>query len=228
MTDNDPTPPSPRLHLPDRLKIGLQRLRLEALESLQNLRAYEYTGTTLNRTVAIKSPNDWPTVHRSTLEDLLRVTFEYYRRLHDENDLKKAVLRLFATDIPDLPPHPDYITFEETHECTEPMHSAFHLDLRALEMLTIDQLVDQIYADRLIKRDLHGFVTRVPVLCEYFRTPLFHSSQAKFYELVVDAFEQHPNRDQIPWASTPAIHQVRFSKDAPIVGQLATIADPFA
>ena len=101
MTDNDPTPPSPRLHLPDRLKIGLQRLRLEALESLQNLRAYEYRGTTLNRTVAIKSPtNGWPTVHRSTLEDLLRVIFEYYRRLHDENDLKKAVLRLFATDIP--------------------------------------------------------------------------------------------------------------------------------
>jgi hypothetical protein len=29
-------------------------------------------------------------------------------------------------------------------------------------MVSVDQLVDQIYEDRLIKQDLHGFVTRVP------------------------------------------------------------------
>jgi hypothetical protein len=39
MTDNDTPSTFPRFHLPDRLKLGLQRLclRLEALESLQNL-----------------------------------------------------------------------------------------------------------------------------------------------------------------------------------------------
>jgi hypothetical protein len=56
------------------------------------------------------------------------------------------------------------------------MHTTFHLDIRALEMLMVDQLVDHIYEARLIKRDLHGFVTRVPILCTYFRTPLFHTS----------------------------------------------------
>jgi hypothetical protein len=40
MTDNDIPFTYPWLHLPDRLKLGLQRLRLEALESLQNFRAF--------------------------------------------------------------------------------------------------------------------------------------------------------------------------------------------
>jgi hypothetical protein len=104
MTDNDLPPLSPRLHLPDLLKIGLQRLRLEALESLQNVRAFEHTGSTLpnSRTFGqdpIPTSTDWATVHRSTLENLLRVSFEYYRRLHDENDPKAAVLRLLGINI---------------------------------------------------------------------------------------------------------------------------------
>jgi hypothetical protein len=44
MTDNDIPSTFPRLHLPDRLKLGLQRLRLEALESLQNPRSYRAEG----------------------------------------------------------------------------------------------------------------------------------------------------------------------------------------
>jgi hypothetical protein len=98
MTDNDTPSMFPRFHLPDRLKLGLQRLRLEALESLQNLRAFEYTGSTLSqgRTFILgltPSLDDWATAHRSTLENLLRVIIEYYRRLHGETVLKVALSR---------------------------------------------------------------------------------------------------------------------------------------
>jgi hypothetical protein len=68
-------------------------------------------------------------------------------------------------DLPELPVHPDRFTFEDTHEWTRPSHTAFHLDIHALEMLSVDQLVDRIYEDRLIKQDIQGFVTRVPVFC---------------------------------------------------------------
>jgi hypothetical protein len=106
-----------------------------------------------------------------------------------------------------------------------PMHTAFHLDIRALEMLLANQLVDQIYEDRLIKQDLHGFVTRVPILCAYYRTPLFHTTRAKYYKMVVAAFEQRPILAQILWVSTPAIYAVKFSTKAPIIGQISTIVD---
>jgi hypothetical protein len=49
MTDNDTPSTFPWFHLPDRLKLGLQRLGPKALESLQNLRAFEYTGLTLSQ-----------------------------------------------------------------------------------------------------------------------------------------------------------------------------------
>jgi hypothetical protein len=87
----------------------------------------------------------------------------------------------------------------------------------------VDQLVDQIYEDRLIKQDLHSFVTRVPILCAYFRTPLFHTTQANYYKMVVKAFEQRPNHAEIPWVTTPAIYAVEFPTGAPIIAQIATI-----
>ena len=233
MTDNDTPSTFPRFHLPDRLKLGLQRLRLEALESLQNLRAFEYTGSTLSqgRTFVLgptSSSDDWATTHRSTLENLLRVIIEYYRRLHGDTVLKVALLQIMELDLPELPVHPDRFTFEDTHEWTGPSHTAFHLDIRALEMLSVDQLVDQIYEDRLIKQDLHSFVTRVPILCAYFRTPLFQTTQANYYKMVVKAFEQRPNRAEIPWVTTPAIYAVEFPTGAPIIAQIATINDPTA
>jgi hypothetical protein len=64
-------------------------------------------------------------------------------------------------------------------------------------MLSVDQLVDQIYEDRLIKQD--------------YRTPLFQTTQAKYYKMVVAAFDQRPNRADIPWVTTPDIYDVEFS-----------------
>ena len=110
------------------------------------------------------------------------------------------------------------------------MHSVHYLDVRALEMQAVDELIDQILADKLIQCDVHGLVTRVPILCAYYRTPVFRSSQDTFYRLVIDAFEKHPRRhDQIPWATTPAIYDVEFSQmDAPVIGQISTIKDPLS
>ncbi len=76
MTDNDTPSTFPRLRLPDRLKLELQRLRLEALESLQNLRALEYTGSTISQGSTFvpgptPSSDDWATTHRFTLELLM-------------------------------------------------------------------------------------------------------------------------------------------------------------
>jgi hypothetical protein len=84
MTDNNTPSTFPQLHLPDCLKLGLQRLRLEALESLQNLCAFEYTGSTLSQGSTFvlgptPSSDDRATAHRSTLENLLWVIIEYYR-----------------------------------------------------------------------------------------------------------------------------------------------------
>jgi hypothetical protein len=213
MTDNDTPSTFPRFHLPDCLKLGPQRLRLEALESLRNLRAFEYTGSTLSqgRTFVLgptPSSDDWATAHRSTLENLLWVIIEYYRRLHGDTVLKVALLQIMELDLPELPVHPNRFTFEDTREWTGPSHTPFHLDIRALEMLSVDQLVDQIYEDRLIKQDIQGFVTRIPVFCSYYRTPLFQTTQAKYYKMVFAAFEQRPNRADIPWVTTPAIYDV--------------------
>jgi hypothetical protein len=163
MTDNDIPSTFPWLHLPDRLKLGLQRLHLEALESLQNLRAFEYTGSTLSQGSTFvpgptPSSDDWARAHRSTLENLLRVIIEYYCCLYGPTVLKVALLQIMELDLPELPVYPDRFTFEDTHEWTEPNHTTFHLDIRALDMLSVDQLVDQIYEDRLIKQDLYGFV----------------------------------------------------------------------
>ena len=223
----------------NRLKIELQRIRLNALLCLTHLRSYEYSGTTLQTNLTILEPpypvqdtSDWSTVHRTTLEELLRFIFIYYRRLHDVQHLKEAVRRLFAEEMPDHPPHPANITFEETHEVTEPRYQAPSLDVRALEMMSVDMLVDQIYMDPLILRDPLGFATRVPILCEYFRTPLFHSTQRAFYRLVINAFDQHPNRGQVVWpTSSPVIHQVSFvtsTGGTPIIGQISSIHDPFS
>jgi hypothetical protein len=71
MTDHDIPSTFPRLHLPDRLELGLQCLRL--LESLQNLRAFEHTGSSLSQGSSFvpgptPSLDDWATAHRPTLE----------------------------------------------------------------------------------------------------------------------------------------------------------------
>jgi hypothetical protein len=156
------------------------------------------------------------------------VIIEYYRRVHGDTVLKVALLQIMELDLPELPVHPDRFTFEDTHEWTGPSHTVFYLDIRALEMLSVDQLVDQTYEDRLIKQDIQGFVTRVPVFCSYYRTPLLQTTQAKYYKLVVTAFEERPNGADIPWVTTPDIYDVEFSTGAPVIAQIATIEDPLA
>jgi hypothetical protein len=102
MTENNLLSTFPWLHLPDGMKLGLQRHCLEALEFLQNLHAFKYTGSTLSQgsTQALVRPpssefssEDWATAHRSTLENLLQVICEYYRRLQGDTSIKVALFR---------------------------------------------------------------------------------------------------------------------------------------
>jgi hypothetical protein len=139
------------------------------------------------------------------------VIIEYYRRLHGDTVLKVALLQIMELGLPELPVHPDRFTFEDTQEWTGPSHTAFHLDIRALEMLSVDQLVDQIYEDRLIKQDIQGLVTKGPDFWSYYRTPLFQTTQAKYYKMVVAAFDKRPNHADIPWVTTTDIYDVEFS-----------------
>jgi hypothetical protein len=72
---------------------------------------------------------------RSTLANPLWVIIEYYRRLYGPTVLKVALLQIMELGLPELPVHPNRFTFEDTHEWMGPSHTAFHLDIGALEML---------------------------------------------------------------------------------------------
>jgi hypothetical protein len=126
------------------------------------------------------------------------VICEYYRRLHCDTSLKVALLQILQLDLPDLPVYHECFTVKDTHAWTGASHTGFHLDIRALEMVSVDQLVDQIYEDKLIKQDLHGFVTRVPILCAYFHTPLFQTTQAKYYKWLSKPSNNAPTMPKFP------------------------------
>jgi hypothetical protein len=106
MTDNDIPSAFP----------WLQRLRLEALGSLQNFCAFEYTGSTLSQgSTFVPGPtpslDDWAMAHRSTLENLLWVIIEYYCRLYGPTVLKVALLQIMEHDLSELTVYPDRFTF---------------------------------------------------------------------------------------------------------------------
>ncbi len=77
-----------RERIPEKYKIEFQRLRLRALEYLANLRAFEYSGTTIQAGITAAEPKgvedheDWLSVHRGTLKD---VAIEYYCRIYGNN-----------------------------------------------------------------------------------------------------------------------------------------------
>jgi hypothetical protein len=110
--------------------------------------------------------------------------------------------------IPDLLPAD--ITYQDTHEVTSPRYLMHHLDICALEMRLVDMLVTQVYLQPQFHSSLAAFRSNVPALSEAYRTPLFESSQRDFYTLVVNTFEAHPTREQIPWPLTAAVFEVAF------------------
>jgi hypothetical protein len=209
-----------RERIPEKYKIEFQRLRLRALEYLANLRAFEYSGRTIQAGITAAEPEGiedhqvWATVHPGTMKSLLQVVIEYYRRIYenDEDDDIEATIKRFLTAklpvIPDLLPAD--ITYQYTHEVTSPRYLTRHLDICALEMRSADMLVTQVYLQPQFHSSLAVFRSNVPALSEAYRTPLFESSQRDFYTLVVNTFEAHPAREQIPWPLTAAVFEVAF------------------
>ncbi len=208
-----------RQFIPEKVKVEFQRLRLLALEHLTNLRAYEFSGTTRQAGLTtaeepdgIENPFCWAEVHQKTLESLLQVVVDYYRRIYGTDGFA-AIVEQARTD--ELPRIPDLgIDISHDASASDSVNSLRYitrkLDIRALEMWSVDDLVKEIYLEKKYHSSEHAFITSVPILCEMYRTPLFNTPPRNFYTLVVVSFDSHPARPQIPWESTDAIFQAKL------------------
>ena len=200
-----------REKIPPKYKIEFERCRYKVLKCLTNLRAYEFSGTTLQTGITIVPPSEdtdvdsWAHVHRTTLEDILLVSAQYYRRIYPKAKLQDAFQRILG-ETDSLPPfRPTECTPEEVHKATEGDYKPGAIDMRALEQQSVDMLVTQIYREAQFHTNQTAFMRFVPTLCEYYRTPLFDSSADAFYTLVVHTFEDHPARGRLDWESTDDI-----------------------
>jgi hypothetical protein len=107
---------------------------------------------------------------------------------HDD-EMAYEINKFLTADLPTVADLiPDQITYEETHVETTPRYLARNLDIRALEMRSVDMLVNQIYLQAQFHSSQAAFRRHVPVLCEVYRTPLFGTSNSDFYALAVKAF----------------------------------------
>jgi hypothetical protein len=82
--------------------------------------------------------------------------------------------------------------------------------LSFLEKRSLTMLVQQCYDQNSLSCNEIAFVSKVPLVCECYRTPFFHLTQEEFYAVVVQTFEAHPECANLAWNSTEAIHDARF------------------
>jgi hypothetical protein len=66
--------------------------------------------------------------------------------------------------------------------------------LSVLKERSLTMLVEQLYDEPYLSCNEDTFISKVPLLCECYRTPLFSLTQAQFYKRVVDTFEAHAQR----------------------------------
>jgi hypothetical protein len=216
--------------LSNTLLVQFEEFRQSALSYLTNLRALEFSGRTLqvgntiptvesqpfSRTVTptgvdIEEPEAsnldpvWRSVHRNTLENLLRVIFRYYRGLYLFPALQTLWLRLqeeeldylrymdsirFPPKNPDLPD--DEVVTENNRDYTPAA-----LDILALEQLAADTLVEFFYNDPEISCDVSGWHQFSRFFSDKYYTPIFKSTEEEFYLLVCNTFHNHPRRDEV-------------------------------
>jgi hypothetical protein len=82
--------------------------------------------------------------------------------------------------------------------------------LSDFEQRSLSNLVDQVYEQHDLSYSEAAFVSKVPLLCECYRTPLFCLNQKQFYKRVVQAFEAHACREILSWDSTEDILDVEL------------------
>ena len=151
---------------------------------------------------------EWRKVHHNSLENLLRLIYLYYRTLYPHPALHTMVENLFVEDmfhdLPTKPPatpddtaEPDNSELQDRidYEVQNREYSLPALDIRALEQLAADRLVDVFYRDPEISQDAMGFGMYARVLSNAWYTPLFESTEAEFFLLVCNTFHEDPRRN---------------------------------
>jgi hypothetical protein len=147
----------------------------------------------------------WRRVHRNTLESLLHVIVRYYRGLYLFPTLQTRFVRLQEEDMDyvhylhgirsltkeqDLPD--DAIVTKNDRDYTP-----VALDIRALEQLAVDDLVEYFYDDPDISCDISGWGQYSRIFSDKWYTLIFQSSEEQFYLLVCNTFHNHPKRDEV-------------------------------
>jgi hypothetical protein len=82
--------------------------------------------------------------------------------------------------------------------------------LSVLEQRSLTMLVEQLYDEPYLSCNEDNFISKVPLLCECYRTPLFSLAQAQFYKRVVDTFEMHAQRSTLSWDSSKTIRDAQL------------------
>jgi hypothetical protein len=65
--------------------------------------------------------------------------------------------------------------------------------------------VHQCYDQPVLSSNVAAFISKVPFLCECYRTPLLNLTQKQFYKWAVQTFEAHADRVNLFWDSSEEI-----------------------
>jgi hypothetical protein len=84
--------------------------------------------------------------------------------------------------------------------------------LSVLEQRPLTMLVKQSYDEPYLSCNEDNFISKVPLLCECYRSPLFSLTQAQFYKRVVDRFEAHAQRSTLCWDSSQGISDAHLPR----------------
>jgi hypothetical protein len=84
--------------------------------------------------------------------------------------------------------------------------------LSVLEQRLLTMLVEHLYDEPYLSCNEDNFISKVPLLCECYRSPLFSLTQAQFYKRVVDTFEAHAQRSTLFWDSSLAIRDAQLHR----------------
>jgi hypothetical protein len=84
--------------------------------------------------------------------------------------------------------------------------------LSLLEQRSLTMLVKQSYDEPYISCNDNTIISKVSLLCECYRTPLFSLTQAQFYKRAVHTFEAHADRSTLSWDSSEAIRDAQLPR----------------
>jgi hypothetical protein len=84
--------------------------------------------------------------------------------------------------------------------------------LSVLEQRSLTMLVEQLYYEPYLSCNEATFISKVPLLCECYRSPLFSLTQAQFYKRIVDTFEAYAQRSTLSWDLSKAIRDAQLPR----------------